>query len=141
MNPLNLQFNMAIHVLTFLSKHEGEHFTSAQIAESVCVNPVQLRRVLSVLNQHDMIISKKGKTGGYCASKDIDNISLGNLFQIFCHPHHASVYTGNKDNPCLISRNIETIMSQYDEQIFIETQKYYNQILIRDIKHKILSEV
>ena len=38
---MNLSFNIAIHVLTFLTKHSNERFSSDALAEKVCVNAVQ----------------------------------------------------------------------------------------------------
>lgn len=60
---MNLEFNIAVHVLTFLNQHKGEVFNSQALAENVCVNPVQLRRVMSKLQQKVMLkwcVVKKG---------------------------------------------------------------------------------
>ena len=42
---MNLEFNIAVHVLSFLTKHSEEQFNSQDLAELTCLNPVQLRRV------------------------------------------------------------------------------------------------
>ena len=66
---MNLSFNIAIHVLTFLTKHSNERFSSDALAEKVCVNAVQLRNVARIWKQHDYLDVHGGKAGGYKASK------------------------------------------------------------------------
>jgi len=130
---------MAVHILIFLSKHHEEQFTSTEIAESVCVNPVQLRRVLSILNQQELIYSKKGKSGGYAAIESCEDIVLGDLYRLFASSQPASkVYTGSKENDCLISQNIETIMSAHQEALYLKNAQYFDQFTVKDIKNEIL---
>ena len=62
---MNLEFNIAVHVLTFLSKHSSQRFSSVELSSKVCVNPVQLRRVMSKLLEEGYITTQKGKYGGY----------------------------------------------------------------------------
>ena len=40
---MNLEFNIAVHVLSFLTKHKNEKFNSKELAELTCLNPVQLK--------------------------------------------------------------------------------------------------
>ena len=46
---MNLEFNIAIHVLAFLTKHNHQRYHSTALAELTCINPVQLRRVAALL--------------------------------------------------------------------------------------------
>ena len=75
---MNLEFNIAVHVLCFLAKHKDKHYSSTELAELTCLNPVQLRRVMSQLNNSNYIQTIRGKHGGYQA----------NLFSIK-HTHNA----------------------------------------------------
>ena len=43
---MNLEFNIAVHVLAFLLA-QNEKFNSKELAELTCLNPVQLRRVVA----------------------------------------------------------------------------------------------
>ena len=61
---MNLEFNIAVHVLSFLTKHSEEQFNSQDLAELTCLNPVQLRRVTTTLNNQQYIDSIRGKGGG-----------------------------------------------------------------------------
>ena len=58
---MNLEFNIAVHVLSFLVKHDNQQFSSQSLAKLTCLNPVQLRRVTTVLNQYQFINTSRGK--------------------------------------------------------------------------------
>ena len=66
---MNLEFNIAVHVLSFLVKHDNQQFSSQSLAKLTCLNPVQLRRVTTVLNQYQFINTSRGKNGGYSANQ------------------------------------------------------------------------
>ncbi|EOE6847070.1 Rrf2 family transcriptional regulator [Staphylococcus pseudintermedius] len=93
---MNLEFNIAVHVLTFLNQHKGEVFNSQALAENVCVNPVQLRRVMSKLQQKGDVKVARGQKGGYLATEDGLAIKLEPLFRLFNRPeNHGRLFTGN----------------------------------------------
>ncbi|MET3644453.1 DNA-binding IscR family transcriptional regulator [Streptococcus gallinaceus] len=62
--------------MAYLVKHAGESFSSQELAELICVNPVQLRSVMRPLVEHQLVISKKGKFGGYSVDAHIGEIYL-----------------------------------------------------------------
>ena len=67
---MNLEFNIAVHVLCFLAQHDQEQFNSKELAKLTCLNPVQLRRVLAYLTEHNYIKVQRGKAGGYQATQE-----------------------------------------------------------------------
>ena len=72
---MNLEFNIAVHVLCFLAQHDQEQFNSKELAKLTCLNPVQLRRVLAYLTEHNYIKVQRGKSrrlpsqSTYCSSR------------------------------------------------------------------------
>ncbi|MDN8894096.1 Rrf2 family transcriptional regulator, partial [Staphylococcus aureus] len=60
---MNLEFNIAVHVLAFLTNHHSEKFNSSSLAELTCLNHVQLRRVTTQLVDLKMINTIRGKDG------------------------------------------------------------------------------
>lgn len=67
---INLEFNIAVHFLVFLTKHADERFSSKALSELICINPVQLRRVTSQLVEHQYVETIRGKYGGYQANEN-----------------------------------------------------------------------
>ena len=80
---MNLEFNIAVHVLCFLAKHKDKHYSSTELAELTCLNPVQLRRVMSQLNNSNYIQTIRGKHGGYQANQHTAAITLAELYSQF----------------------------------------------------------
>ena len=65
----NSQFAVAIHVLTILAKGGDERVKSDYIAGSVNTNPVVIRRLLSNLQEANIVVSQVGAAGGTSLAK------------------------------------------------------------------------
>lgn len=135
---MNLEFNIAVHVLVFLNQHHGEVFNSQALAGNVCVNPVQLRRVMSKLQQEGYVKVVRGQKGGYLATEEGAAIKLEALFRLFNRPeNHGRLFTGHPSIHCEISQKIEQVMYGHylTEQEIIA--KYYHGQTIGDILNQI----
>jgi Rrf2 family protein len=78
---MNGRFSIAIHIMTLLTKAEGELLSSDLIASSINANAALVRKELSNLRNNGLIISKEGATGGYTLSKDAALIRLSDIYQ------------------------------------------------------------
>lgn len=77
----NTRFATAIHILTLLSLAEdGEWQSSDFIAGSINVNPVVVRRELSVLSDAGLVESRKGKEGGSRLLKKATDIQIADIY-------------------------------------------------------------
>lgn len=91
----NTRFATALHILTLLATSEGEWLSSEWIAGSINVNPVVVRRELSVLIEAGLVQSRKGKVGGYALVKSSADITL------------AAVYLAVKNTDVLGKKNLK----------------------------------
>nr|WP_199077852.1 Rrf2 family transcriptional regulator [Pedobacter sp. ASV19] len=76
----NGRFAISLHILTLLDKASGEVLSSDYIAGSININPVLVRKELSNLRNHGMVLSKEGKNGGSYLAKSAQNITLGEIY-------------------------------------------------------------
>ena len=115
---MNLEFNIAVHVLCFLAQHDQEQFNSKELAKLTCLNPVQLRRVLAYLTEHNYIKVQRGKAGGYQANQHTAQVDLAKLYQHFVLDKNniQRRFTGDSDSHCQISKKIAHTMSHYYSQ-------------------------
>ena len=79
------KFVVAVHIMSALAVKreyfcEGTVTSSKMLAGSVNTNPVVIRRILSILNEADLIISKPGPTGGAMLSRTPDKITLDEVY-------------------------------------------------------------
>ena len=78
---MNGRFSIAIHIMTLLTKAEGELLSSEFIASSINANAALVRKELSNLRNNRLITSKEGATGGYALCKDAALIRLSDIYQ------------------------------------------------------------
>lgn len=55
------KFAITLHILTLLSKNPEEYVSSEQIAESLNMNPVLVRKEIANLKQNGVVESREGK--------------------------------------------------------------------------------
>ena len=141
-DTINLEFNIAVHFLTFLAKHADERFSSKALSELICVNPVQLRRVTSQLVENQYVETIRGKYGGYQANESTATANLGDLFQIFtAHNAQGRLYTGTKESECEISRKIEGTMKAHHAKEHALLKQYYENFTIQDILEETVTTI
>ena len=80
----NQNYGIALHVLTCLAFDEDTYMTSNEIAKSVNTNPVIVRKVIKLLSDANLVLTKKGKNGSKLA-KSASEISFFEVYQIFNH--------------------------------------------------------
>ncbi|RIP34975.1 Rrf2 family transcriptional regulator [Staphylococcus gallinarum] len=138
---MNLEFNIAVHVLTFLSRHSSERFSSSELASKVCVNPVQLRKVTGKLLENNYITTQKGKYGGYSINGNVLDTPLSEIFKLFtANKSFGRIYTGTTNSECKISNEMRRVMSNYHEKEFEVLESFYQNIFIENILNDILME-
>lgn len=132
---MNLEFNIAVHVLAFLYHHRSERFNSTTLAQLTCLNPVQLRRVTTQLVELQLIDTTKGKDGGYQAHTDTGDITLATLYQHFvlAKSNKQRLFTGSSDSHCVISRNIAHTMADYQQDTQQLILNHYKGITIKQV--------
>ena len=116
---MNGRFPIAIHILTLLDKANGELCSSELIAGSININPALARKEISNLRNHDLIISKEGKNGGYVLAKAAKQITLADVYSAV-KEHPVLGVAKNTPNPNCpvgkqINKNINTLYADLDE--------------------------
>jgi Rrf2 family protein len=74
----NTRFVTGVHILVILSQSDALK-TSADLAEVLHTNPVVIRRILSSLQQADLIVSQKGPSGGSKLTRPAKSITLAEV--------------------------------------------------------------
>jgi Rrf2 family protein len=76
----NTRFATVMHILTLLARTEEGWLSSDYIAGSININPVTVRREMSVLLQAGLVVTCKGKEGGSRLAKSSEDISLKEVY-------------------------------------------------------------
>src|SRR5690606_26991746 len=103
-------------------KNPGKWVSSDWIARSVQINPVIVRKELSVLQEKGWVISKKGKEGGSMLHVSSDEISLAEIYKAVRNSNILG-----KKNPCAntacsigkkINKELESLFAETDDIVF-----------------------
>lgn len=106
---MNSDFVVAVHSLVFLAYAPDNLKTSDNIAKSVSIHPVRVRKVLSLLRKHGFIQSKHGAKGGFMLAQDPRTITLDKLY-ILTSEGSLKPKWPNSNQKCAIGANIERAM-------------------------------
>lgn len=115
----NTRFATAVHIMTLLEKSPQEWLTSEWIAGSININPVIVRKEMSVLREAGLIISRQGKEGG---SKLARNPELIGISEIYAAVKNTEVLGKKNQNPnpaCSVGKDINVHLNT----LFEETDK------------------
>lgn len=135
---MNSEFSVAVHCLVFLAYLPDHMASSELIARNVSTNPTRIRKVMGLLRTQGFVKTKEGIGGGYLLSCDPEEVTLGGIYRAIStgtlKPHWCS---GNQENACLVSANMEQVM----DDIFNEAETYYEQYLERTTIQAVLDKL
>ena len=116
---------MAVHTLhIFYYFGEKNKVTSDFIAQSVCVNPVVIRRTLLSLKAAGMVEVKAG-SGGASIVKELKDITLYDVYRAVDSVEGDLFHFHENPNPaCPVGRNIHAVLDSHlsDAQAAMENE-------------------
>ena len=122
----NTRFATALHILTLLADSEDEWLSSEWIAGSINVNPVVVRKELSVLIKEGLVQSRKGKAGGYALVKKSADVTLAEVYLAVKNTGVLGKKNGEPNPQCPIGKDInqrlDGLFSAIDQSVISELQ-------------------
>ncbi len=118
----NIEFATAVHILTLLAI-TGDHLSSPYIAGSININPVMVRRSLSVLRTHGFVETREGNGGGASLARPASQVLLSDVYRAVNDA--ALLGKLNRPNPdCKVGKQINNhlteLYNQADHALFNE---------------------
>ncbi|MEC5173561.1 Rrf2 family transcriptional regulator [Chryseobacterium nepalense] len=117
----NTRFATAIHIMTLLAESPQEWLTSEWMAGSININPVIVRKELSVLKEAGLIISRQGKEGGSRIAKNADIIKISDIYLAVKNTEVLGKKNNNPNPACSVGREInehlQTLFSETDQLV------------------------
>ncbi len=133
----NSQFSIAVHILTILAKKKDERVKSDCIAQSVNTNPVVIRRLLSNLQEANLVVSQVGSTGGTSLSKLPKDIHLADIYKAVAGGEVFALHPNKPDENCPIGKNIAAVLCRLQKEIDKTVEEKLKQYTLRDIIEEI----
>ena len=117
----NTRFATAIHIMTILGSKPEEWQTSDWLAGSINVNPVIVRKEISVLREAGLVESRKGKDGGCKVAKNTNDISISDIYRAVKNSEILGRKNQNPNPKCEIGKeinqNLDILFSETDDLV------------------------
>lgn len=112
----NTRFATAVHIMTLLAKSPQEWLTSEWVAGSINVNPVIVRKEISVLKEAGLIISRQGKEGGSQIAKNADMITISEIYKAVKNTEVLGKKNQNPNPACSVGKEINVHLNTLFEE-------------------------
>lgn len=117
----NTRFATAIHIMTLLAESPQEWLTSEWMAGSININPVIVRKELSVLREVGLIMSRQGKEGGSRLAKKPSDIRISEIYLAVKNTEVLGKRNNNPNPACPVGKEInehlDTLFSETDQLV------------------------
>lgn len=133
----NSQFAVAIHVLTILAKSGDERVKSDYIAGSVNTNPVVIRRLLSNLQEANLVISQVGAAGGTTLARQPKDIRLSEVYKALPCGEVFSLHSKEPNQDCPVGKNMAAFLCGLQKEIDKSIDDKLRQYTLRDVLERI----
>jgi len=129
-------YTKAVHICIYLNIKESKLINSTELADSVKTNPVVIRRLVSVLRQHNIIGSIPGANGGFFLKKDAKEISL---WDIYLSTREEEFFKRPKVNPeCIVSSNLAVLLHDSSVAAELSMKKELSSVTISDLSNNLV---
>lgn len=118
---ISSRFTIAIHMLACMDVFQDEYkITSDFLANSIHVNPVIIRKILSQLKDAGLVEVKRGP-GGAAIAKPLDEITFFDVYRsVDCIEENTLFHFHENPNPnCPVGKNIHQVLD--DKLLRIQT--------------------
>ena len=116
---ISSRFTIAVHIFMCIHIFEKDHkITSDFLADSIQVNPVVIRRLLSQLKAAGLVRVQRG-SGGASMAKPLDQITFLDIYRaVDCGEEGALFHFHENPNPnCPVGRNVHRVLDGRLKQI------------------------
>lgn len=94
-----------LHVLLHMAG-SGRPMTSEALAGYMNTNAVVVRRTMSGLRDAGLVRSEKGHGGGWVVTRDLEDITLGEVYAALGSPALFAIGNRNDNPDCLVERAV-----------------------------------
>lgn len=126
------RFAISMHILVLLTESNEEWLPSDYLAGSMNINPVLVRKEISNLRKHGIIISKEGKNGGCSLAKPADKIHLSDVYRIVSPQTLLGNLLASPNPKCPIGQQI----NEHLESLNLEAENF----MIKQLSNQTLAD-
>lgn len=109
--PRDNRLSRTLHVLIHLDR-DLPKATSEKIADMLATNPVVVRRMMAGLREAGHVKSEKGPGGGWSLTRDLNALTLRDVYQAIGSPELFSIGPSADDPACLVEKAVDARVAE-----------------------------
>ncbi|MEG3767530.1 Rrf2 family transcriptional regulator [Alteromonas sp. 14N.309.X.WAT.G.H12] len=123
---INTFTNLAFRVLIYLALRRNQTVKTGDIAKSYGVSYNHLKKVITLLIEHEYILATKGRGGGIRLALEANAINIGKVFRLTIEDVALAECFASPSNKCVISPTcrLRTILQDATSIFIAELDKY-----------------
>lgn len=132
---ISSRFTMAVHIFACIETFEKDFkITSDFLAESINVNPVIIRKLLSQLKGAGLITVKRG-SGGASIARPLDEITFLDIYRAVDCVENGELFHfhENPSHKCPVGRNIHNVLDDKLHRVQNAMEQELAKITIGDV--------
>ncbi|PEG86696.1 MULTISPECIES: Rrf2 family transcriptional regulator [unclassified Lactobacillus] len=135
---ISTKFSDAIHILSFIYIYKNKiQLSSDNIARSVEISPVMVRKLMSQLKKAGLLETTHGSANPQLA-RPTEDISLLDIFLAVEDNHHLFTIDYETNPQCIVGGNIQTALEKYYNEAEIAAKAKLDQTKLADVINTIL---
>jgi Rrf2 family protein len=131
-HPRNTQFSVAVHLLTLLADAPGQILDSQALSMSPATNPAHVRRVLGLLREEGLVLSRPGVHGGWTLAEAPKEIDLGEVWRAV-HGEDEVLGIHDPDPDCATGRLVSASLRAIDRLAFDALVAELSHVTVADV--------
>lgn len=105
------RLSVALHALLHMAKKEGV-LTSEELARMMETNSVVMRRTMGGLRKAGIVRSEKGHGGGWTLLRNLDEVSLGDVYDALGMPTIFAMGHRTESPGCVVEQAVNQAMGE-----------------------------
>jgi Rrf2 family protein len=98
-----------LHVLLHMAE-QSRPVTSEVLAKAMQTNPVVIRRTMAGLREQGYVRSEKGHGGGWTLARDLESITLRDIYEALGRPSLLAVGNRSEAPDCLVEQAVNNAL-------------------------------
>ncbi len=112
-----MSFGTGLHIMLALAYNPGVRLSSNDLASSIDVNPVTVRRVVSDLSASGLVDTQTGPGGGAMLARPASRITVQDIYEALGEPPFIEGHSKAPQAHCAVSACMPRIFEKLNEVV------------------------
>lgn len=112
-----MSFGTGLHIMVALAYNPGVRLSSTDLASSIDVNPVTVRRVISELATAGLVDTQTGPGGGAMLARAANRITVQEIYEALGEPPFIEGHSKAPQAHCVVSACMPNVFDRLNDAV------------------------